>query len=118
MLVLILSLRVENTEKKTWDEAQTNCKTKANADLASITSKSVEDKLIELAGTTTGLMMIWIGADDKDNPDKEFKWVISGTVFWKDGAAVEGEYNNWFKTAGTSQPSHGNKQVYIIGVGD
>jgi len=114
------------TDKKTWTDAKAHCKTlNAGASLISLTSKTVEDKMMELlnappTGTETDKNEIefWTGGNDFDSPDTEFKWDLTGQVFWRRDTsssdkfccAVDGVYNHWYFNG---QPNHANLQNCI-----
>ena len=71
--------------------------------LATVTSENEQDFILSISDKTTHTSL-WLGGSDEATPNT-WKWVTGpedGTIFYKNGAAVSGNYENWY----TGQPDN------------
>merc|ERR1712098_742182 len=95
-----------------WYNARLWCQAlRSGADLASMTSDSLEMMLFSLAGDGSKTEEFWTGGNDIGDDTQSFEWVRDGTTFWRAGPPVEEiGYNNWYATQSVFQPTHDGGQ--------
>ncbi|MCL3781548.1 hypothetical protein EMN47_14245 [Prolixibacteraceae bacterium JC049] len=98
-----------------WQDAKINAESKSyfglQGYLATITSAQENEFIrVKLAGDG------WIGCSDADT-ENTWKWVTgpeAGTIFWRDGYKISGQYSNWNDKEPNEYPPVGEDYGHIF----